>query len=149
MTLRVSKAMLPKLLLGILGLIFFLIGSLLDFPCTSFVAFYVLLLSIFAVWWSKDNCLFLILFSLLAYSNYSIAFSEYIVVKANTLFTKYAGTPEAALGIYIMLLFWSVITIALPTRIPPFSANKYINYWRVEFAKQVCWMNGEHSVRLP
>ena len=72
------------------------------------------------------------MFSLLAYSNYSIAFSEYIVVKANTLFTKYAGTPEAALGIYIMLLFWSVITIALPTRIPPFSANKYINYWRVE-----------------
>ena len=132
MSLKVSKRILPKMVFGIIGVFIFFIGALSGFPIPNFVALYVLFLSIYLAWWSKDNCLFLIMFAVLAYSNYSIAFSEYVVVKANTLFTRYVGTYEANVGIYIMLLFWSVLMFVLPASVPAFTSSSYKDYWRTD-----------------
>ena len=132
MPFMVKKKSIPKYILGIVGLFLFFIGALSGFPSTNIIALYVLFLSLYLMWWSKNNCLFLIMFAVLAYSNYSIAFSEYVVVKTNTLFTRYAGTKEAAMGIYIMLLFWSILIFVLPQRVPGFTSSKYKDYWRTK-----------------
>lgn len=137
---KVTKQFFIKLFLGCLGLFIFMVGILNGFSMTGFVSIYVLILSLHLVWISRKNCLFLIMFATLAYSNYSIAFSEYTVIKSNTLFTRYAGTYTAAVGIYIMLLFWSLFVLVLPDSIPDFTASEYKNYWRVESKNQVQFM---------
>lgn len=132
MSFIISKRVLPRFVFGLGGTFIFMIGVFFDFPMANFVSLYVLFLSLYLVWWSKDNCLFLIMFAMLAYSNYSIVFAEYVVVKANTLFTIYSRTYEAYVGIYIMLLFWSVLMLALPAEVPIFSSNTFKDYWRAE-----------------
>lgn len=118
----------PKIL-GLIGILLFFIGIIFDYPLQNIISIYVLFLSICLAWISRKNSLFLVLFIIITYANYSIVFSEYVVIKSNTLFTKYANTKVSREGIYVLLLFWSIIVLLLDN-IKSFSASLYNNYWQ-------------------
>lgn len=111
---NIRRRSLIKYLFGIIGLFLFIFGAMSDYAAENVIALYILALSLFLVWWVRQNYFLLIVFAVLLYCNYSVVFSEYCNVISGTMFTRYAHSTASAEAIYIMLLFWSVVTIAMP-----------------------------------
>jgi len=130
MTIKVPKRAIIQIGIGLYGWLLCIIGVLSGYSLTNVACIYMLFISIYLVWWSRKNSIIWLVFVTLAYSNYSIALSEYLVVKPDTLFTIYAGTEVAGEGIYILLFFWSTLVICLPQRLTEFTAKKHPGYWQ-------------------
>ena len=132
MQLSIKKKAIPKLTIGIIGMLFFIAEMLFGFQYDNLASLYTLFISVYLIWWSRNNSLMVIVFSILAYCNYCVTFSEYIIIKEGTMFTMYAGSKAAVTGAFIMLLFWSVFILTLPNQLPDFSFNGIKYFWIAE-----------------
>lgn len=89
----------------------------------------ILILSILDVLIFLRNWLMFIIFSCIAYFNYSILMANYISKINNTIFTSFSDEIVAKIGINILLLFMVVVNIILPQRVNNnnFKENYLIN----------------------
>lgn len=101
---------------GVIGLFLFVLVNLYDFINPNFIAVYVLFLSLFLLWYVRKNFALFIVSAILAYCNYSVVFSQYVVIKQNTIFTTFSNTEYSTQAIHIMLLFWSVLVICMSAK---------------------------------
>lgn len=101
------------LLLSLLGFFLCVIGYVLDYGISNIAAGYVLLISIAIIYFVRENYLLAILFSVVAYCNYSVVVAEYLSIIKDTLFTIYAGTNVANRGIYVLLIFMATVGICV------------------------------------
>lgn len=98
---------------GIFGILLSIIGINFGYCYINFVSIYVIILSVYLICSSRHNTLLIILFSILAYCNYSIVFSNYLNIVENTMYTQYVGTEVWKESIYIILLFMALMTFFL------------------------------------
>ncbi|MFU0799096.1 MAG: hypothetical protein ACFWUE_00305 [Xylanivirga thermophila] len=87
-------------------------------------AIMILVLSIYNVLICIGNWYLTIIFSCIAYCNYSIIMVNYLSRIYNTLFTSLADELVAKIGINILLLFILVLTVLLPNKINKKSFHK-------------------------
>lgn len=84
---------------------------------TTITAIMILLLSIFDALISIGNWSLTVIFSCIAYFNYSILVANYLWSGNDMLLSSLANDPVSKIGINILLLFMVVVTLFLPKKI--------------------------------
>lgn len=130
--------------------LFFLLNIFISLIClafdltelVSFEAFLVVFDSLFLFFISKSNVFMAYIFSVIAFSNYSICYTNYISPNQNTIFTGLTDTYAGFLGLQIILLFISFVGLFFNFRIDntydlEFLNNKVVQnrrFWLYHFA---------------
>ena len=109
----IKKDSFVLLIASFLGFFLWFLGILTDYQQSKVVSIFLLFLSVVLVIWSRSNYLLVIMFSIMAYCNYSVVVSDYLSLQRNTIFTMYAGTYICNKAIYILLLFTCVLGLLL------------------------------------
>lgn len=86
------------------------------------VAYGVLFISAYLVWYVRKNSELVFIFMFFLYSNYSICFCNYINVMRGTIYSSYADYSVSTYAINILFIFLFFILCFLPTKI-----NRAIN----------------------
>lgn len=105
----------------IIGFIIFITGIIFEYKYSNIAALYILVILFELLFLSQKNQILTLLFITLLYFNYSIVFSNYLHIVEGTMFTKFANTSVASIGIYILLLFWLTVLLFFKTNIKEFA----------------------------
>lgn len=127
------KIFILRIVLCTISLLLFIYNYINSFNMSNgeiiFTAIMILILSVFDVLIFVKNWLLCIIFSCIAYFNYSILMANYILKINYTIFTSMSEEYVSKIGINILLLFMLVINISLPSKVKnnKFKKNYLIN----------------------
>ncbi|AZR73926.1 hypothetical protein BBF96_11305 [Anoxybacter fermentans] len=96
---------------------------------SQIIAWSVLVLSVYLVIHVRKNINLFVLYSILAYFNYSIIMPNYINKLSSSYFTSFSNDPVSHIGVNILFLFLLSLIIFMPTHIKPLfiKENMFIN----------------------
>lgn len=117
---RIEKKSLTTFVIGILGVILFLIETFSNYSNSNITSIYLLIISLYLCIQYRKNINLLFIFIIIAYCNYSVVFSSYLKILPNSIFTLYATTFESKYGMAILVLFFSIICIVFSINKIPF-----------------------------
>lgn len=92
---------------------------------TQLFAWSILLLSLYLALKVKNNINLFIVYSLIAYFNYSIVITNYIYMYTSNYFTSFRNEPASYLGLNILFLFTLLLVVFIPRNIQPTFTSNY------------------------
>ena len=99
-------------------LVFFSIISRFSTDMKLPVAYGVLFISIYLLWYVRKNSELAFIFLIILYSNYSICFCSYISI-IDTVYSNYSKLYVSTLAINILFVFLFIILLLMPKKINP------------------------------